>query len=162
MRIYRFLLFTAPCFSWASQVSYHLFEEVASAPVACANVKNRDQLERKMADYNKKFLQTPGTQLTWMAEQLTNDYKEIFFNTDVSSLEVPTEGCGLSDLSVFESRAHEIIKKRGGLPSAALSVEAMYEIRGCYQDALLWAYVACKLGFEQGKSSASRLFLLMR
>ncbi len=143
-------------------VSYHSFSiRPKTFPVSFCKTENIE-LNRKLTECSERFQRTPCSLIEDIAEKLIGDYKDIYADSDRKSITKieEEEKLILSGQSVTEEMGAKLAKMCKGAPVAAFHLSRMYEVIGAYKLALLWIYVAYKLGFDSGKE-AERILLLI-
>lgn len=145
-----------------ASVSYHSFA-VKSKTLPVSLVKAREiELNRELTKCSETFQRASCSIMEETAEKLIDDYKNIYANNDHESIMKidEQENLILSSQTVTEEIGTQLAGMCKGLPVAAFHLSGMYEVIGAYKLALLWIYVAYKLGFDSGKE-AKRILLLI-
>lgn len=143
-------------------VSCHSFS-TRPKPLPVSLCKTEDtELNRKLTECSEMFQRAPCSVIEDIAEKLIDDYKDIYADSDRESITKIEEEENLivNGQSVTEEMGAQLAKMCKGAPVAAFHLSGMYEVIGAYKLALLWIYVAYRLGFEPGKE-AERILLLI-
>jgi hypothetical protein len=152
------------------EISYHSLienkkkQEFLTPPVC----QNSTELQKRMNGNTLRFITACQLNKEKIAEELLQDYEQIFCtNTEqlpvLKQLEEEVSTTSLAKLS--EESLSELVDGIAylcsGLSEAATKIQNMYEVKGDYQHALLWALVSYKFGNQMAKEAIGRLLVGM-
>ncbi|MDR1391045.1 MAG: hypothetical protein LBI95_01590 [Holosporales bacterium] len=151
-------------------ISYHSLvenkkkQEFLTPPVC----RNYAELQNRMHGNTLRFITASPLNKEKVAGELLPEYEHIFC-TDIEQLPVlkqleekvsTTSLAKLSEESLSEL-VDEIAYLCDGLSEAATKMQNMYEVKGDYPRALLWALVSYKFGNQMAKEAIGRLLVGM-